>query len=330
MTFQSLVLRQHGTVNESLFLEDQQERDLQPGEIRVQMAAAPINPADLNVIEGKYPIPLELPSIIGNEGVGRVIETASNVAGIKPGQRVITAAKIGSWSRQRVLNQDEVILVPDTIPTETAAMISVNPPTAWRLLHDFVELKPGDWVIQNAANSVVGRSVIHFAKLLGLRTVNIVRSRELVHALKEAGADVALLDEDRFSKIVREVTNNAEIKLGLNAVGGKSATEIAKSLAPMGCMVTYGAMGLQPLEIPNGLLIFKNISFHGFWLSQWHKQAQPYSVKTMFGNIFALIEKSPLSIPLERTYPLHEYQQALENAAMGSRSGKILFTMGDY
>lgn len=327
MAYQALELRRHGTVKDSLFLMDKEEQELLPGQMRLQMLMAPVNPADLNVIEGKYPIPLTLPCTIGNEGIGKVIETAKNVAGIKPGQRVITIAKLGSWCEQRIVHQEEVILVPESIPIETAAMISVNPPTAWRMLHDFVELKPGDWMIQNAANSVVGRAVIHFAKRMGLHTVNIVRREELMQPLKDAGADVVLLDEERFSKTVRDVTNGAEIKLGFNAVGGICAMEIAKSLAPKGCLVTYGAMGLQPLEIPNGLLIFKNISFQGFWLSQWHKQAQSYSVKTMFGNIFAILEKSPLSIPVEKIYPLIEFQQALNHAATGSRNGKILFTI---
>lgn len=327
MNYQLLELKQHGSIEESLFIVDKDEQELQPGQLRVQMIAAPINPADLNVIEGKYPIPLEPPCTIGNEGVGKIIEVAGNAAGFKPGQRVITSATLGSWCEQRIVDQDEVILVPETISDETAALISVNPPSAWRMMHDFVSLQPGDWIIQNAANSIVGRSVIHFAKHLGLHTVNIVRREELIQELTDAGADIVLLDEERFSKKVKEVTNGADIKLGLNAVGGKNATEVAKSLAQKGCMVTYGAMGMQPLEMPNGLLIFKNVSFEGFWLSQWYKHAQPLDVKSMFGTIFSIIEKDPLSIPVETTYPLRDFKQALEHAKSGGKNGKVLFKM---
>lgn len=329
MAFTSLQLSQFGPIEESLHLTEQQQEELQPGQLRVQMLAAPINPADINVIEGKYPIPVEPPCTIGNEGVGKIIEVAGNAAGFKPGQRVVTFSKLGSWCGQRIVHQDEVILVPDSICDETAAMITVNPPTAWRMIHDFVSLQPGDWLIQNAANSIVGRSVIHFAKHLSLHTVNIVRREELIPELTQAGADIVLLDEERFSKTVKEATGGAEIKLGLNAVGGKNATEVAKSLAQRGCLVTYGAMGMQPLEIPNGLLIFKNVTFAGFWLTQWYKRVKPLDVKSMYGNIFSLLDKNPLPIPVEAKYSLNEFQKAIKHAQEGSKNGKVLFKMED-
>ncbi len=323
----SLQLNRHGRIEDALFLVEENEQRLDPGQIRVKMDCAPINPADINLIEGNYPIPLELPCTIGNEGTGTVMEVGKGVEAIQPGQRVVTQAKLGSWCERRIVSANEVVVVPDAIPPETAAMITVNPPTAWRMIHDFAALMPGDWIIQNAANSVVGRSAIHIAKKLGLRTINIVRREELIEPLKRDGADVVIVEEEKFSKKVSEAVNNANLKLGLNAVGGNSAREIAKSLSPQGCLVTFGAMGMQPMEIPNGLLIFKNISFHGFWLTQWYKHAMQYEISTMFEKLFEIFMEDQFEIPVEKTYPLEKYPEAIEHAKQSGRSGKILFTM---
>ena len=77
-------------------------------------------------------------------------------------------------------------------------MLKINPLTAWRMLHDFVRLEKGDWVIQNAANSAAGRAVIQIAHELGYRTVNVVRRKELIEELRAEGGDVVLLDNDEL------------------------------------------------------------------------------------------------------------------------------------
>ena len=168
---------------------------------------------------------------------------------------------MGNWSEAYVADANSLIPLPDDMPLEQAAMLSVNPPTAWRMLETFVDLHPGDWVIQNAANSGVGRAVIQIARLRGLKTVNIVRRKDLISELEAEGADVVITDEIPLSKQIRDLIGNGTAPLGLNAVGGESAREIAKSLSDHGTLVTYGAMGLQPLQMSNSLLIFKDLCF---------------------------------------------------------------------
>lgn len=206
-----------------------------------------------------------------------------------------------------------------------AAMLAVNPPTAWRLLHDFTTLSPGDWIIQNAANSAVGRIVIQLAKVLGIKTINIVRRNELINELKNIGADIVLVDEVRYSRSVKEATNNATIKLGINAVGGNSAKEIAESLSTGGTMVTYGAMGMEPVIISNALLIFKNISLHGFWITAWYQNANAKEIETMFDQLIDVTQVNKVSVPIEAVYFLSQYHQAIDHVRKGKRNGKILF-----
>ena len=296
-------------------------------QVLVEMKASPINPADINILEGKYPIRSPLPAVVGNEGVGVIAQTGSAVSNLRVGQYVISLDRVGNWCEAYVADASNLIPLPDDIPLEQAAMLSVNPPTAWRMLEAFVNLKPGDWVIQNAANSGVGRSVIQIARLRGLRTVNIVRRKDLIPELEAEGADVVVTDEIPLSKQIRDLTDNADVPLGLNAVGGENAREIAKSLGNHGTLVTYGAMGLQPLQVSNSLLIFKDLRFRGFWINAWYKRAETREILEMFNQLILLVAAGKLKAPVEKTYPLTDAKDALIHACQSRRKGKILFLM---
>ncbi len=298
-----------------------------PNQVLVEMKASPINPADINRLEGKYPIRSPLPAIAGNEGAGVIAQIGSAVSNLRVGQPVISLDRVGNWCEAYVTDAKNLIPLPDGTPLEQAAMLSVNPPTAWRMLEGFVDLKPGDWVIQNAANSGVGRAVIQIARLRGLKTVNIVRRKELIPELEAEGADIVVTDEMPLSKQIRDLTGNADAPLGLNAVGGESASEIAKSLSDHGTLVTYGAMGLQPLQMSNSLLIFKDLRFRGFWINAWYKRADTGEIQEMFDQLIPLVTSGKLEVPVEKTYPLTDAKEALVHACQNGRTGKILFVI---
>jgi len=214
--------------------------------------------------------------------------------------------------------------VPDEIEPVQAAMLKINPLTAWRLLHDYVDLQKGDWLIQNAANSAAGRDVIQIAHELGYKTVNVVRRAELVDELRAEGGDVVLVDGDNLRQEVKEATGGAPIHLGLNSVGGDSALRLANCLAPGSTLVSFGAMSLQPLKIPTGLLIFKDLRFRGIWINKWYDNARPAERIETFRPIFEMAKRGLLKTKVEKAYPLNEVKAAVERAAQGERSGKII------
>ncbi len=300
-----------------------------PGEAVVEMEAAPINPADLNAIEGKYPVRPELPATPGFEGCGVVRETGRGVEGLAPGTRVILPHNIGTWREALAVPAHDLVAVPSEIEVEQAAMLKINPITAWRMLHDFVELRPGDWLIQNAANSGAGQAVIQIAKDRGFRTINVVRRAEVKAELEALGADVVLVDSETLRDEVKSATGGEPVRLGLNAVGGDSALRLANCLAPKATLVTFGAMSLQPLKIPNGLLIFKNLILTGFWVNQWYDRATPAQREETFAPLFALARKGKLRVAVARSYPLTEAHTAVAHAAQGEREGKVLFRFGE-
>jgi trans-2-enoyl-CoA reductase len=209
-----------------------------------------------------------------------------------------------------------------------AATLKINPMTAWLLLHDYVDLKRGDWLIQNAANSAAGRAVIQIASELGYKTVNVVRREELVEELRVEGGDIVLIDGEGLRDQVKEATSGAPIRLGLNAVGGESALRLANCLAPESTLVTFGAMSLQPLKIPNGLLIFKDLRFRGIWINRWYDNATPDERMKAFRALFDMAKRGLLKTKVEKAYSLGEANAAVAHAAKGKRSGKIIFQFG--
>ena len=322
------MFHQHGDPADVLRVKEQDLPQLGPHEVLVEMRAAPINPVDLNVIEGKYPVRPQMPAVAGSEGIGVVAEMGATAHGVQLGEHVILPQGVGTWREKVVVNSALLFPVTLEISVEQAAMLRINSPTAWRMLHDFVELRAGDWILQNAANSGVGHAVIQIAKSLGVRTINVVRRAELLDELSRAGGDVVLLDDEKLLDAIFEATNRAPILLALNAVGGESAVRLANALAPGGTLVTYGAMGRQPLKIPNGLLIFKDLRWRGFWITKWYEAAPRQEIDAMFSKIFPLAKSGVLSSPIEKIYGIEDTRAAIEHAQKSRRSGKILFRFG--
>jgi mitochondrial enoyl-[acyl-carrier protein] reductase / trans-2-enoyl-CoA reductase len=324
-TFKAAVYETHGNPAEVLRVVDLEWPEAAPNEVIVRMSAAPINPADLNSIEGKYPIKAPLPATPGMEGAGVVVEVGSAVRDLAVGTQVILPHNFGTWREIAVIAAEKLTTSPPEIDPIQAAMLKVNPITAWRMIHDFVPLRSGDWLIQNAANSGAGECVIQIARELGIKTVNVVRRPELVDELRSLGGDLVVVDGDNLRDEVAQATGKAPIRLALNAVGGDNALRVAKCLASDGTMVTYGAMSLQPLCVPNGMFIFKNLRFTGFWVNKWYEAATAEQRAETFAPLFDMAKRGLLRTKVEKTYPLSDAHAAIEHASQNKRSGKIVF-----
>jgi trans-2-enoyl-CoA reductase len=324
-TINAAVYETHGNPADVLRVESQPWPTPSAGEVIVKMCAAPINPADLNQIEGKYPVRAELPATPGFEGAGIVAELHRDVTNVNAGALVILPHNVGTWRDAVAVKTDELVVVPAGIEPVHAAMLKINPMTAWRLLHDYVDLARGDWLIQNAANSAAGRAIIQIAHDLGYKTVNVVRRSELIGELRAEGGDVVLVDSENLRHEVDDAIGGLPIRLGLNAVGGESALRLANCLAPGSTLVTYGAMSLQRLKIPNGLLIFKDLRFRGIWINKWYDSATSAQRMKAFQHLFEMAKRGLLQTKVEKAYPLSEAKTAVAHAARGQRSGKIIF-----
>ncbi|MEN9818717.1 MAG: hypothetical protein RLZ32_2597, partial [Gemmatimonadota bacterium] len=216
-----------------------------------------------------------------------------------------------------------IVLPPAGDPLQLA-MLAVNPPTASLLLSEFVALREGDWVIQNAANSGVGEYVIQLARARGVRTVNVVRRADAVAPLTALGGDVVLVDGPDLAARVAAATGKAKIALALDAVGGAATDRVAQCLAPGGTVVNYGALSGEACHLGPGQLIFRGVQLKGFWLAQWFRTTSPAQQQALYGELVAAIAAGRLHARVHATYPLARVREAVAAAAQGGRHGKVL------
>lgn len=313
-----------GVPSEVLQIDGIAPADPGPGEVRVRMLCAPVNPADLNMLEGKYGEARPLPDVPGNEGCGRVVSSGAGVDPSWVGRLVLVDRE--AWREEGNWPLAALVPVPSGLDPRAACVLRVNPPTAWRLLHDFADLRPGDWIVQNAATSAVGRAVIEMARQAGWKTLNVVRRPGAAEELRASGADAVVVDGPDMAEEAAALLHGAKPPLGLNAVGGASATRVAGLLASGGTLVTYGAMSKEALKIPNGFLIFRDLAFRGFWLTRWLREAPAADRDAMFGEIFRLASAGGLAPRIAAEYPLREAAAAVARAAQGG--GKVLLRIG--
>lgn len=300
---------------------------LGPHDVRVQMRYAPVNPADLNFIEGTYGRPAHPPAIPGHEGCGEVVETGPEVASLSRGDVVIPLLGAGCWTRHMTAAEHFFARLPPGIDRVQASMLRVNPVTAWHLLHHYLTLEEGAWVVQNAGNSGVGRAVIQIARHLGLRTASFVRRPELVEELRALGADEVFLDDEAGLAAAKERLQGRELSLAANAVGGDSAIRLMDLLSPGGTLVTYGAMSRRSLKVPNKFLIFKDLALRGLWITRWLEHAGTAELFKVLDPLAKMLAHGELVLPVEEIVPMREHRRAIRRAQESGRSGKIILDL---
>jgi len=321
----ALIYRSFGKPSEVLGLEEQTPRDPGPGEVLLKVLAAPVHPSDFGMILGKYGRLKTLPAVAGREGVAEILEVGPEVQDYSPGDRVTVPDELGSWLEMGTVKAKGLFRVPSDIPVEMAAMATINPPTAWRILRD-AGLNDGDWVIQNAANSAVGLHVIEMARHLGLKTLNVVRREELVQPLLDRGADHVVLEDSGYEKKIKELTGGQPVMLALNSIGGESAIRLVNALSPGGSHVTIGAMQFEAVRFPTRALIFNNVTLRGFWMDQWFSRQSETRIQIMFDKIFDLMRKGQVTASVSDSFRLDDYKEAIETAGQ-PRLGKVMFRM---
>jgi NADPH:quinone reductase-like Zn-dependent oxidoreductase len=292
-------------------------------EVVFDVLAFPINPADMWFCRGSYRLKPPLPATPGAECVGRVVAVGSAVKHVKKGDLVINLQR-ENWAQRRKVKGDDAIPLPAGIDLRQAAMVRINPPTAQLMLSDFVELKRGDWVIQNVANSAVGRLLIVLAKQRELRTVNVVRRPELLDELKALGADLVIVDGDDLGQRVAKATGDAKIMLGVEAIGGAATGRLADCLATDGTLVHYGSMSGQDPAVGRSNFIYRGIRLTGFMLGRFLSRRSPEQIRAIYADLAGQVMAGKLGAPVDTVYPIEKIKEALAHADRGGRNGKIL------
>ena len=296
-----------------------------PGEVVFDVLAFPINPADMWFCRGSYRLKPPLPATPGAECVGRVTKVGASVKHVKAGDLVINLQR-ENWAQKRRVAGDDAIPLPAGIDLRQAAMVRINPPTALLMLSDFVKLEAGDWVIQNVANSAVGRLLIVMARKQGLRTVNVVRRAELADELKTLGADVVIVDGPDLATRVASAVSDAPIRLGVEAIGGEATCRICDSVATDGTVVHYGSMSGKNPDVTRNNFIYRGVNLTGFMLGRFMARRSAAEIRAIYAELGQQVLTGTLYAPVDTVYPIEDIKKALAHADKGGRNGKILVT----
>ncbi|XP_047521612.1 enoyl-[acyl-carrier-protein] reductase, mitochondrial isoform X2 [Pieris napi] len=301
-------------------------------EVLVRMLAAPVNPADINTIQGRYRKLPKLPTVPGDEGVGNVVEIGSHVCTVEPGERVVlTSRMLGTWRYYGIYNERDVHVVSPKLGLPEACMLTIAPCMAYRMLRDFSRLKPGDTIIQNAANSPCGQSVIQLCKAWGLQTINIVANHCGYDAVKKnlmsLGA-TAVYTIDEAETISTFNTSLTRPVLAFNCLGGRFEDVMLKLLECNGSIVYYGCAYDFPMVKS---CLRPDLSFNVFHLADWNARATPIEIDIMMNNIVNLMVtgefKAPIYQPVELKHFVHALRHTVHCEAFSTVNYVFDFTM---
>ncbi len=293
-----------------------------PSEVRVKVIASPINPADLMFVQNLYGIRPQLPSGIGFEGVG-IIDALGEGVSMQVGTRV-SFTSIGTWSEYAIARQPTLIPVPDALPDELAAQLFVNPFTAYALVQES-GVAEGGWLMLTAAGSAFGKLVIQLCQMRGIKTIGTVRSNGLSEELKSLGlTEIINTETDDLAARVKEITGGVGVASVLDAVGGHTAMEAFKCMSRGGTMLIYGLLSLQDPSLNVGLMIFRELTVKGFWLTDWMRRVDNQTRGEVARQVVSLLASGTIQLPVEASYSLDQIAEAVEHANRPGRKGKIL------
>lgn len=322
----ALVHHSFGDPATVLAVEDRPMPEPDAGEVRIRTSFSPIHNHDLLTVRGTYGFVPELPALAGTEAVGVVDALGDGVQHLEIGQRVVTGGTFGVWAEFFVTSAAGLIAVPDEVPDESAAQLVAMPFSAISLLHS-LELEPGDWLVQNAANGAVGRMIAQIAAARGVNVVGLVRRGAGIAELRQQGIErVVATDTDGWRDRVADVTGGASIRAGIDSVGGTAAGDVLSLLADRGTLVVFGAMASPTLELASGDLIFAQATVRGFWGSTVTAEMDPAVKGELFTALMGHVLAGELTLPVSSVHTLDDISDAVAAHFTAGRVGKVLLT----
>ena len=305
--------------------------DLGADDILLDVLVAAINPSHLLTLSGGYGIQPDLPAVPGTEGLGRVVKTGPAVTTFRPGDLVMIPPYAGTWRQQVSVKARHIRL---KFPPQEGlssgvqwqlAMLMANPPTAWLLINSVTGLEPGDWIIQNAANSAVGQYVMQLAHLHKLKTVNVTRRDGLGDLIAQAKGDACLTDGDDLAYRVAEATGGGDVRLAIDAVAGDATQRLADCLIDGGTVVNYGLLSGASCRMSPADIIFRDIRLQGVWLTRWLRDRSKFNQQqSVYDKLREHVLAGRLGVKIDTTYHLGQIKDAVAHAGAGGRKGKIL------
>ena len=320
----SAIYAMFGNPAEALTLGDSPVPLPEAGQVRIRTILSPIHNHDLWTVRGQYGYKPQLPATGGTEAVGIIDALGDGVQGIAVGQRVAVASVQGTWAEYFVAPAQGLVPVPDSIADDVAAQLIAMPFSAISLL-EFLHVEPDGWIIQNAANGAVGKTLAILAKARDIHVVNLVRRDAGVDELAALGIDhVVSTAQEGWQQRVRSIVGKAPIRAAVDSIGGKAGGDLLALLGENGLLVSFGATTSEPMPISSADLIFKQVTVKGFWGSKVGAAMPAQTKRQLIGELLRLAASGELKLPVEAVYDLDDVAQAAVMSAQPGRKGKVL------
>ena len=301
-------IHEHGGP-EVMRLEPTGAAPLGPNQVRIRQTAIGINFIDTYERSGLYPV--TLPSGLGREAAGVVVEAGARVRTPKVGSRVAYAASSpGAYADERVMDAARVVSLPETITDEQAAALMLKGLTAWFLLRRCHRVRRGEPILLHGAAGGVGLIALQWAAALGARVIAVVGSDEKAALVREHGvADVIVSSREHLVGRVRELTKQRGVPVVYDGVGKDTFFASLDCLAPRGLMVSFGnASGavppFAPLELSRrgSLYLTRPVLFHYI--------AKSPELAGGTRELFDVVASGKVRIRIGRRYPLADVAAA--------------------
>ena len=327
MSYLALTLKNFGEPATALELVELPSEEPEHSEAIVSMDAVGMHIADGLFVRGREMITRTMPCVPGFEGVGTISKIGTGVKNLKEGDKVLLPMGTGSMRQELKIHASQLTKVPKPYaPDEQLALITVNGFTAYFLLKDYRKLKQNDWIIQNAANSNVGRYLIALAKQEGIKTINIVRRKEVAKELKKIGGTEVIISSDEFPSKYLSKFLKRKIMLGIDAVAGDATENLALCLTDGSLLVNYGTVTKRPCHISFWTMFRKDISLTGMsTLNGFKKRSKKRSIE-IHKHLAKLANQKLLQAKIAKKYSFEDYLLAYDHIdKTGSeRDGKVV------
>lgn len=233
----------------------------------------------------------------------------------------------GNWAEEVTIPAIRAVPVPSDIPDEQVASFFINPATALAMVSRQFRIPRGAWLVQGGASTAVGLMVARLGKKMGFKTLNLVRRKELIPALEQAGGTKTLVTEGDWLAQARDVLGKEGAPFGLDCIGGKLGADVLGLLGENGRLQVYGRLSGEPIPIDPGVLLAGMKKVEGFWLSEWANRQGKLSMLGLFREIGQNLKDGTLTTKVGAIHPLTEWQAAIRTAAESAKPGKVLLKL---
>lgn len=324
-TMKEVIFEKTGLPEDVLQVKDSPRPEPKPHEVQLEVKARNINPSDLMFIQGRYGVQPNLPSSAGFEAAG-IVSIADKEGEFPVGTKVMFTAQgtnMGTWREYITLSTKQVFPMPEGMSFEVACQAFVNPVTAVAMINKS-GLKGGEWLLLTAGASAFGKFALQVAKSKGIKVACTVRHDEQKKYLTDLGADLVInTEKEDLNKIVSDVVSDG-VSAVFDAVGGELGAKALTCIRQFGKMYVFGVLSLQNMPLNTGMMIFKEITIEGFWLSSILQRISSEERAKLYKETQTFLMRDDAKVEVTGKFPLVEVKSAIEAYNRPGRNGKIL------